>query len=93
MSKPSRKELIALIAEAEELIRIANTANYALRLEGAGSDCTLKHEVRMFALDYSREGRDGPGALQVRGTGRSWKWIEKAIEAQDRMSGYMPPRR
>lgn len=69
-------DLKQTLKEADELLRIARTALQKMRLEGLGSDCRLSHEVRMFALEFSRESRDGPGVLQVNGTGRALKCLE-----------------
>jgi hypothetical protein len=70
----TNKELQALLAEADTLLAIAWGAMVKDRLEGQGNNCRLPHEVRMFALDFSREKRNGPGALQVEGTGRYDRW-------------------
>lgn len=74
----TKKELRALLDEAEELLMIARHAMMKDRLEGQGSNCRLPHEVRMFALEFSPEKREGPGALQVNGSGRYEKW-RKAV--------------
>jgi hypothetical protein len=68
-------DLLAALEEADDLLRIARGAMLKLGLNGLGSDCRLSHEVRMFALDFSAESRDGPGVLQVNGTGR----LQKAL--------------
>lgn len=65
-----------LLDEAEDLLRIARSAMLKMGLRDRGSDLGLPHEVRMFAAHFSEEGRDGPGALQIRGTGRFWAWLE-----------------
>lgn len=49
-----------------------------------GSDLTLPHEARMFALAFSPEGRDGPAPLQVRGNGQVYGWFKKARAALDK---------
>ena len=74
-------DLKQTLKEADELLRIARTALQKMRLEGLGSDCRLSHEVRMFALEFSRESRDGPGVLQVNGTGRALKCLEAIRDA------------
>ena len=73
--KAQRDALLEALKEADDLLRIARGAMWKLGLNGLGSDCRLSHEVRMFALDFSAESRDGPGVLQVNGTGR----LQKAL--------------
>lgn len=63
-----------LLGEAWRLLEAAECALWKMRLDGAGSDISLSHEVRMFALDFSPEGSTGPGALQITGSGRLDKW-------------------
>ena len=86
-------DLLGLVREADDLLGVARGAAMKLGLRDRGSDCRLPHEVRMFALDFSNEGRDGPGALQVRGTGRFLAWRRKArgIEADARRAGAESP--
>lgn len=60
----------ALLKEAEDLIRTAWSAMLKMGLRDRGSDIGLPHEVRMFAMKFSEEGRDGPGELQIRGNAR-----------------------
>ena len=67
-----------LLDEAWKLLRIAQDACRKLRLDGRGSDISLPHEVRMFTLDFSPEGREGPGELQVTGSGRVEQWFKDA---------------
>ena len=79
-----RDALLVALKEADDLLRIARGALWKLGLNGLGSDTRLSHEVRMFALEFSAESRDGPGVLQVNGTGRALnalKSIRAAIEA------------
>jgi hypothetical protein len=71
-------QLMERLTEADELLGIAWAALLKMRLHGLGSDCSLSHEVRMFALHFSQESRDGPGALQVNGTGDFMKWRKSA---------------
>lgn len=71
----------ALLEEAERLIRLAWNAHSKMGLRDRGSDCRLSHEVRMFALDFSQEGREGPGVLQITGTGRMHKWLKSCRKA------------
>ena len=70
-----------VVDEASQLLYIAYTAMCKMRLRGKGSDVGLSHEVRMFALEFSDDARDGPGELQVTGTGRYRKWRDAAHEA------------
>jgi hypothetical protein len=83
-----RDALLETLKEADDLLRIARDAMWKLGLNGLGSDCRLSHEVRMFALDFSAESRDGPGVLQVNGTGRLQKALAsnraaiKAVEGE-----------
>jgi hypothetical protein len=74
------EEAKKLLEEAEDLLRTARAAMLKMGLRDRGSDIGLSHEVRMFALEFSEEGRDGPGALQVRGTGRLTAWL-KSVRA------------
>lgn len=67
--------------EADDLLRIARYALVKMRLDGLGSDCRLSHEVRMFSLEFSKESRDGPGVLQVNGTGRAHKALKDIRDA------------
>lgn len=67
-----------IIKEASNLLWLASWALGKMGLEGHGSDIGLPHELRMFALAFSREERDGPGLLQIRGNGRYDK-LMKAI--------------
>jgi hypothetical protein len=76
-AEPSPEVERGLLDEAEELLKTAEWAMCKMRLKGRGSDCRLSHEERMFALDFSPEGRDGPGALQVRGSGKYHAWRKK----------------
>jgi hypothetical protein len=71
-------KLRELLREADDLLWVASGAMLKMGLRDRGSDCGLSHEVRMFALEFSKEGRDGPGALQVQGTGRYNKWLKAA---------------
>jgi hypothetical protein len=71
-------DVLALLGEADDLLFIASDAMLKMGLRDKGSDCGLPHEVRRFALEFSNEGRDGPGALQVRGTGRYRAWLTAA---------------
>lgn len=75
-------EAIKLLDEAEDLLMDAWAAMVKLGLRDRGSDIGLSHEVRMFAAHFSDEGRDGPGALQIRGTGRFRAWIKAHREAR-----------
>ena len=72
------EKLLELLREADDLLFIASDAMLKMGLRDKGSDCGLPHEVRRFALEFSNEGRDGPGALQVRGTGRYRAWLTAA---------------
>ena len=81
-----RDALLEALKEADDLLRIARGALRKLGLNGLGSDTRLSHEVRMFALEFSAESRDGPGVLQVNGTGRALnalKSIRAAIKAAE----------
>ena len=78
--KAEVQALKAILGDAEELLYIAANALSKMRLTGHGSDCTLSHEVRMFALNFSPESRDGPGALQVNGNGRHMG-VQRALRA------------
>jgi hypothetical protein len=71
-----------LLDEAEDLLREAWGAMLKLGLRDRGSDTRLSHEVRMFAAHFSEEGRDGPGALQIRGTGRFRAWLKAHRDAR-----------
>lgn len=70
-------ELRALLLEAWELIDIAQSG-CRRTVRDQGSNIGLPHEARMFALNFSAEGRDGPGELQVRGNGRALAWLGRA---------------
>lgn len=70
----------SLLREGWDLVRTARNALLKMGLRDRGSDCGLLHEVRMFSHDFSSEGRDGPGALQVRGNGKAEAWM-KAVNA------------
>ena len=72
-----RAALEALEA-SEELLHTARHAMFKMRLNGRGSDCSLSHEVRMFALAFSYKHRDGPGALQINGTGEVYKYLKSS---------------
>jgi acyl-CoA-binding protein len=72
----SNKTKRELLDEADKLLYIAWTALCKMRLRGRGSDCGLSHEVRMFALSFSHEEREGPGELQINGNGRYQAWRE-----------------
>jgi hypothetical protein len=72
------EEVKRLLKTADELLGVAWGAMLKMGLRDLGSDCSLSHEVRMFALRFSAEGRDGPGVLQVRGTGEFMAWRKKA---------------
>jgi hypothetical protein len=61
--------------EADRLLRIALHAVFRLGLEGKGSDLGLCHEHRMYALNFSPEKREGPGALQVNGNGAAYECL------------------
>ena len=82
-----RDALLEALKEADDLLRIARGAMWKLRLNGLGSDCRLSHEVRMFALDFSAESRDGPGVLQVNGTGRLQKALASIRAAITKATG------
>lgn len=64
-----------LLQEADDLLWIASDAMFKMGLRNRGSDWSLPNEVRQFALEFSNEGRDGPGTLQVTGTGRYRAWL------------------
>ena len=89
-AEAQRDALLEALKEADDLLRIARDAMWKLGLNGLGSDCRLSHEVRMFALDFSAESRDGPGVLQVNGTGRLQKALAsnraaiKAVEGESK---------
>jgi hypothetical protein len=85
-----RAHLLKLLNEADDLLWIASDAMLKMGLRDKGSDCGLPHEVRKFALEFSDEGREGPGALQVRGTGRYRAWI-KAARAISHPIGQVSP--
>ncbi len=70
----SEKTKMELLDEADELLHLAWSAMLKLGLRGCGSDTSLSHEVRMFALAFNEEGREGPGALQVTGSGQYRAW-------------------
>jgi hypothetical protein len=82
-------DVLALLGEADDLLWIASGAMLKMGLRDRGSDCTLPHEVREFSLEFSNEGRDGPGALQVRGTGRYRAWLT-AVRKIDRAAPVAP---
>lgn len=72
-----------LLNEAEDLLRTAWAAMLKMGLRDRGSDIRLPHEVRMFAAHFSEEGRDGPGALQILGTGRFRAWSKAHREVRN----------
>lgn len=74
------QRLEVALREADRLLRIARSA-CDRTVRDRGSDVSLPHEARMFALAFSPEGRDGPGALQVRGAGDVYRWFKQAREA------------
>lgn len=79
MSNTAREAIeraVKALDEAGELLGIAWSAMLKNGLSCRGDDCRLPHEIRVFALAFSREERDGPGALQVKGTGRFERWDE-----------------
>ena len=76
-----RDALLEALKEADDLLRIARGALWKLGLNGLGSDTRLSHEVRMFALEFSAESRDGPGVLQVNGTGRALNALKSICAA------------
>jgi len=70
------QELVALIDEAEALLRIARSG-CDRTVRDQGSDVRLPSEARMFALHFSPENRDGPAPLEVRGNGAVYSWFRK----------------
>jgi hypothetical protein len=74
------EELVALIEEAEALLRIARSG-CDRTVRDRGSDIGLPSEARMFALHFSPEGRDGPAPLEVRGNGAVYAWLRKVRHA------------
>lgn len=69
-----------VIDDAWRLLAIARSGCDRL-VRDEGSNVRLPHEVRMFALAFSPEGREGPAPLQVTGGGDVYQWFNRAREA------------
>lgn len=74
------------VQEASNLLRTVRLAIGRLGLRDRGSDLSLPHEVRMVALAFNYEGREGPGELQVKGTGEARQCETDLWEAQKTIS-------